>query len=87
MAQEGISVEVADGFARIEFLDKKLRGITVTKLLDAGGPDMIDVDTSGARKTYIVPESVARQAGLIDEPEEKAPAKRAAPKKATTTSK
>lgn len=65
---EGIQVEVADGFARIEFLDKSKRGETLRSLLDAGGPGMIDVDTSGTRKAYIVPESVAEQAGVIDAP-------------------
>lgn len=75
---EGIQVEVADGFARIEFLDKSKRGDGVAALLKAGGPGMIDVDTSGSRKTYIVPESIAEQAGLIDAPK---------PKRRTSTAK
>lgn len=80
MAEKGIQVEVADGFARIEFLDKELRGATLTKLLEAGGPGLIDVDTSGTRKTYIVPESIARDAGLIQQ-------RRTATKRASTTKK
>lgn len=65
MSNEGISVEIEAGFAHIEFLDKSKRGETLAKLLAVGGPGLIDTDTSGARKTYIVPESIAEQAGLI----------------------
>lgn len=76
MAREGIQVEVEDGFARIEFLDRSLRGKSLAALLAVAGPGMIDVDTSGTRKTYIVPESIAAQAGLIEaEPEPAKPAK------------
>lgn len=68
MAIEGVQVEVEDGFARIEFLDPAKRGTTVAKLLEVGGPGLIDVDTrSGRRKIYRVPESIAEQAGLIDD--------------------
>lgn len=74
---EGISVEVENGLARIEFLDKSKRGDGVAALLRAGGPGLIDVDTSGARKTYIVPENIAEDAGFIDAP------KKTATKKAT----
>lgn len=69
----GIQIEIVDGFAHIEFLDSSVRGGALRALLDAGGPGLIDVDTSGTRKTYIVPESVAQQAGLLTTPE---PAKR-----------
>ena len=69
---EGISVEVENGFARIEFLDKSLKGEGVARLIREGGPGLIDVDTSGARKTYIVPESIAEQAGFIDAPKKTA---------------
>jgi hypothetical protein len=62
---EGIQVEVEGGFARIEFLHPSKYGNTLTALLEAGGSGLIDVDTSGTRKTYIVPESVAQQAGLL----------------------
>lgn len=71
MSTKGISVEVEDGFARVSFIDRSLRGSTLTKLLEVGGPGLIDVDTSGSRKVYIVPESIAVQAGLIDAPPKK----------------
>lgn len=71
MTTQGISVEVEDGFARIEFYDPKLRGTTLAELLRVGGPGLIDVDTSGTRKTYIVPESVAVDAGLLPKPKAK----------------
>lgn len=65
---EGIEVEVADGFARIQFHDTAKKGPTLTRLLELGGPGLIDVDTrSGRRKTYIVPESIAKDAGLLDD--------------------
>jgi len=67
---EGIEVEIQDGFAHIQFLDPSKRGDALTKLLDQVGPGLIDVDTrSNPRKTYIVPEGVARDAGLLDEAE------------------
>lgn len=67
---EGIQVEVTDGFAHIQFLDKSQLGPAISKLLALGGPQLIDVDTrSNPRKTYIVPEGMAREAGLLDEPE------------------
>lgn len=65
---EGIQVEVENGFAHIQFLDKSKGGPAITKLLELGGPELIDVDTrSNPRKTYIVPEGMARDAGLLDE--------------------
>jgi hypothetical protein len=65
---EGIQVEVTDGFAHIQFLDREKAGPAITKLLELGGPGLLDVDTrSNSRKTYIVPESIARDAGLLDE--------------------
>lgn len=82
---EGIQVEVADGFARVEFLDKSKRGDGLAALIKAGGPGLIDVDTSGSRKTYIVPESVAEDAGLIDAPKPKRAATRTTTKKNETT--
>lgn len=63
---DGIQIEVEDGVARIEFLDKSKRGDALAALIAAGGPGLIDVDTSGTRKTYIVPESIAEQAGLME---------------------
>jgi hypothetical protein len=76
MSTDGIQIEVADGFARIEFLDKSKRGETLAKLIDVGGPGLIDIDTGGARKTYIVPESVAQDAGLINAPKKTSTAKK-----------
>lgn len=74
---EGILAEVEDGFARIQFLDPSKRGAALAKLIEVGGPELIDVDTrSNSRKTYIVPESIAQDAGLLEvapEPKKRAP--------------
>lgn len=79
---EGIHAEVTDGFAHIQFLDREKAGPAITKLLELGGPGLLDVDTrSNSRKTYIVPESIARDAGLLDDQpadEDATPAKAAA---------
>ena len=77
---EGIHAEVTDGFAHIQFLDREKAGPAITKLLELGGPGLLDVDTrSNPRKTYIVPESIARDAGLLDDqPADETPAKAAA---------
>jgi hypothetical protein len=65
---EGIQVEIQDGFAHIQFLDREKSGPALRQLLDLSGPEMLDIDTrSNPRKTYIVPEGVAREAGLLDE--------------------
>lgn len=67
---EGILIEVEDGFAHIQFLDVTKRGPALAKLLELGGPELMDVDTrSNPRKTYIVPEGTARDAGLLDDTE------------------
>lgn len=74
---EGIEVEVRDGFAHIQFLVREKAGPAIAKLLELGGPELIDIDTrSNPRKTYIVPEGTARDAGLLDdsEPETETPA-------------
>lgn len=64
---EGIIAEVQDGFAHIQFVDRSLRGPALARLLELGGPELIDIDTrSGSRKIYIVPESMAREAKLLD---------------------
>lgn len=89
---KGIEAEVADGFAKVTFTDPSLRGPAIQRVLELSGPAFIDVDTSGTRRSYTILESVAREAGLLDEPEAdekpqpkavaaKAPAK-AAPAKA-----
>lgn len=84
---EGIQVELDSGFARVEFLNKAKVGQTLAQLLAVGGPGLIDVDTSGTRKTYIVPESIAEQAGLIESSAAETTQKRTArrPKAGTTT--
>ena len=82
MDTTGIQIEIADGFARIEFLDPSKRGDTLAALLDAGGPELMDVDTSGVRRTYIVPESIAVQAGLLGG--DPAPPRKRAPRKPKT---
>jgi hypothetical protein len=67
---EGIEVEVRDGFAHIQFLDREKAGPAIAKLLELGGPELSDIDTrSNPRKTYIVPEGTARDAGLLDDSE------------------
>lgn len=66
---EGIAIEVEGGFARIEFLDKTKRGDALAALLRVGGPGMIDIETrTGPRKVYVVPESIAVEAGLLAPP-------------------
>lgn len=82
MSVEGLQIEVADGFARIEILDGSKRGDTLAALLAVGGSGLVDVDTSGTRKTYIVPESIAEQAGLLS-----TPIQDPAPKKVSRTAK
>lgn len=78
---EGISVAIEDGFATIEFLDRSLRGVTLQKLIDEGGGESIAVDTSGTRRSYVVPEAVARAAGIVDTvTAKKAPARKSARK-------
>lgn len=67
---EGILIEVQDGFAHIQFLDTAKRGPAIARLLELGGPELIDIDTrSNPRKTYIVPEGMAREAALLDDAE------------------
>src|SRR5687767_9790581 len=76
---EGIEVEVEDGFARIQFADPAKKGEALRALLDVGGPGLIDTDSrAGRRRIYIVPESVARDVGLLDEPSRPKPAEHAA---------
>jgi hypothetical protein len=63
----GVAVEVEDGYATVEFLDRRLRGVGIGALLAAGGPEAVEKLTR-PRTAYRVPESVARAAGLLDEP-------------------
>lgn len=62
----GIEAVLEDGFATISFLDPSLRGTSIAKLLDVVGPEFIEIRTGGTRRSYVVPESAARAAGLLD---------------------
>jgi len=63
----GVNALVEDGFATLEFTDPRLQATALGVLLDIGGPETIDIDTGGRRKTYRVPEGNAREAGLLDD--------------------
>lgn len=65
---KGVSVVVSDGFAELDFTDPALRGIALGKLIALGGPESIETDTGGRRRTYRVPEGNAREVGLLDDP-------------------
>lgn len=68
---QGVEVYVEDGFAVIDFVDRSLRGPGINRLIDSGGPDIIEKLTrSGPRTQYRVPEGNARAAGLLDVPAE-----------------
>lgn len=83
---EGIYAEVEDGFARLQFLDPAVKHAAMAKLLELAGPGLIDVDTrTGSRKIYIVPESIAQQAGLLEVVPEPKPRGRAKAAKTETT--
>lgn len=72
---EGIAVDIDEGRAVIDFIDAGKRGPGVQALIDAGGPQAVEVDSrTGPRKLYIVDEKVARDAGLLDEDTESIPA-------------
>ena len=64
----GVIVTVEDGFATLDFTDPRLRATALGVLLDIGGPETIETDTGGPRRTYRVPEGNAREAGLMDDP-------------------
>lgn len=64
---EGISVVVEDGFATFDFVDPKLKGPTLSKLIATYGPEVIETLTrTGPRRLYRVPEGNAREVGLLD---------------------
>jgi hypothetical protein len=67
MAQ-GVEVDIRGGIAELAFADHQARGEALAKLHEIGGPDCVAVDTSGTRRTYVVPESIASEAGLVDKP-------------------
>lgn len=63
----GVEVLVEGGFATIDFVDPKLRGVGVAALLEHTPPEFIETLTrTGPRRLYRVPEGNAREAGLID---------------------
>jgi hypothetical protein len=64
----GIEVDIQDGIAELAFADHTVRGQALTALHEVGGPDCVVVDSGGTRRTYVVPESIAADAGLIDKP-------------------
>lgn len=65
----GVHVELDEGFAHIQFLDKEVAGTGLAALIKVAGPGFIEIDSrSGERKIYIVPEDFAIQAGLVDAP-------------------
>ncbi|AVR55937.1 hypothetical protein SEA_YAHALOM_16 [Mycobacterium phage Yahalom] len=69
----GIEVVVEDGFATIDFLDPKLKGPALGRLIESGGPGVVEPLTrekGSPRKRYRVPEGNAREAGLLDEARE-----------------
>lgn len=66
---QGVEVYVEGGFATIDFVDRTLRGPGLSRLIDSGGPSIIEKMTrSGPRVQYRVPEGNAREAGLLDTP-------------------
>lgn len=65
---DGVDVDIVDGVAYVEFADTAIKNAFLPKLLDAGGPQGVKVDTGGTRRTYIVSEETAKTAGLVDKP-------------------
>lgn len=69
----GVTAIVEGGFATLDFTDSRLRATALGVLLDIGGPETIETDTGGPRRTYRVPEGNAREAGLLDDPGDTSP--------------
>lgn len=64
---EGVVTTVEDGFATIDFVDRKQRGPGLQRLIALYGPEVIETLTrQGPRRLYRVPEGNAREAGLLD---------------------
>lgn len=63
---EGVAVGVADGEATIEFLDRDKLSAGLNALLAAAEPDPHVVAYKTSPSRYVVPEAVARAAGLLD---------------------
>lgn len=85
---DGVEVIVEDGFATVT-PEPAERGRVLAALLAAvDEPSQIRTDTGGRRRAYVVLEQDARKAGLLDQRKpavRKTPAKKTAPRKATTT--
>lgn len=64
----GVDVDVVDGQAIIGFADSAVKAEHLSKLIAIAGPTGVKVDTGGTRRTYLVSEDVASEAGLIDKP-------------------
>lgn len=65
---EGIIATVDGGYATLDFVDRSLKGPSLDKLIEAGGPGIVEtISRSGPRRKYRVPEGNAREAGLIDD--------------------
>ncbi|ADX31937.1 hypothetical protein TPA2_gp23 [Tsukamurella phage TPA2] len=63
----GIEVEVDNGFATLDFVNKSLRGPALAKLIEQGGGEIVETITrEGPRRKYRVPLGNAQAAGLID---------------------
>lgn len=63
---EGVEVTVQDGTATVVFTDPALRGDGITALLTAAESPVDVQKVTLPEQAYVVPEDVARQAGLLD---------------------
>lgn len=83
----GVEIVVEDGFATVT-PDRTQRGHVLRALLAAvDHPSQIRTDTSGTRRSYVVLEQDAREAGLLDEKPAKAATVKKAPAKKTAPAK
>lgn len=69
---EGVDVIVDDGEATIEFVDQSKRGPGLAELFKHVA-DPADVEKRTRPNRYVVPESAARAAGLLDDSAESEP--------------
>jgi hypothetical protein len=66
---KGVEVYVENGFAEIDFVDRRLRGPGLRALLEVTPPELVETLTrSGPRRRYRVPTGNAAEAGLLDSP-------------------
>lgn len=64
---KGIDVLVEEGFATIDFVDRRLRGQGIAALLEHTPAELVEkITRSGPRALYRVPEGNAREAGMLD---------------------